>query len=167
MVSAAVAVTWLVPALAVATPPTGITLLYPPGVVPLTATRTTQEPPAGIVPALKPTLVATVLKVPPQVPVAGAWVVKPRGSTSVKATPVIGTAFGLLKVMSKSDGLPALIPAGVKLLTIDGLDNIWTLSVNTLLAVLAAGSPPPLTSARLLSLGAAESLTLTVTIIGS
>lgn len=79
-------------------PPTGMVLSLRPMLVPVITAVTVQEPLAGIVPPESETLAPASDLVPTHVPAAAA-AVKPVGSVSMKAAPVIAVAVGLLKVM--------------------------------------------------------------------
>lgn len=79
-------------------PPAGMVLIFSPTVVPVIVAITVQEPLAGIVPAVSETVEPLAVLVPTQVP-SGRDAVKPLGSVSVKAAPVMGAAVGLLNVM--------------------------------------------------------------------
>ena len=79
-------------------PPAGMVLILRPIVLPVTTAVTVQEPLGGIVPPVIDTMEPLAVLVPAQEP-AGVVAVRPAGSVSVKAAPVMGVAVGLLKVM--------------------------------------------------------------------
>lgn len=78
-------------------PPAGMVLTLRPTVVPVISAVTVQEPLAGMVPPESETVELVVALVPAQVP-PGVDAVRPLGSVSVKAAPVMAVAVGLLKV---------------------------------------------------------------------
>ena len=79
-------------------PPAGMVLIFSPTVVPVITAVTVHEPLAGIVPPAIDTVEPLAALVPTQVP-PGVAAVRPAGSVSVKAAPVMAVAVGLLKVM--------------------------------------------------------------------
>ena len=79
-------------------PPTGIVFVFRPTAIPVTRAVTVHEPLAGMVPAVIDTIVPAGDFVPTHVPAAAA-AIKPVGSASLNAAPVIAVDVGLFKVM--------------------------------------------------------------------
>ena len=120
---------------------------------------------AGIVAPVRLKTKPVKLAVPVvQVVVAAPAATKPAGKVSENAAPVIAIAFGLLKVMIKSETCAWLTVAGENTLTMLGLSNTCTVSEALLLLVVAAVSPPPATLAVLVMLRGAVADTLTLTV---
>jgi hypothetical protein len=102
-------------------------LTQDPAVVLVTVTDTVQKPDAGTVPPVRATLppFAAAVTVPPQVVDAAgeAAFVICAGYVSVNATPVSGTAFGLVSVMVRTLVCPNPIGVVPKLLATDIADK--------------------------------------------
>ena len=106
------------------------------------------------------------VSVPPQVLLALGVEnnTKPPVKVSVTAAPTKATLLGLLSVKVKVDCPLILICVGPKLLAMLGLSKIRVASFTELFAWLLAGSPPPDTSAVLVTPSAAVRETFTVTV---
>lgn len=121
--------------------PAAMVLFFRPIVLPVTVAITVQEPLAGMVPALKATVVPPAVLVPTQVP-KGADEVKPAGMVSVKAAAVMATAVGLLKVMVKVAVLPSAMVGTLKALVMEGRATFSVaLAATALLPMLDATAP--------------------------
>ena len=122
-------------------PPTGMVLSLRPMLVPVITAVTVQEPLAGIVPPESETLVPASDLVPTHVPAAAA-AVKPAGSASVNAAPVIAVAVGLLKVMvSVAVPFRAMVPV-LKALLILGRATFKVALVPTAFGPMLDVTPP-------------------------
>ena len=162
----------LPPALLLVKPPAGTVLVSTPTCVAMTSARSTQLAFAAKLPPLILKLPAVVTGVAPQSleALAGVAKTKPVGKLSVKASPVMAAALGLVIVKIKATGSAkeALLPddrLGNSDLAKVGLANTGTVTLLVLLASVAACSPPPATVAVLLMLAGAVADTLTPTVM--